>query len=78
MLRHHSRGVFEAERLFGSTITKGNGRLVPTRDVAEAHIKEDCGGIVPVVSDRLSRIRTKTWMSSGYPMQPADSPARDP
>jgi hypothetical protein len=30
-LRHHSHGVFEAERLFGATIRNSDGALVPTR-----------------------------------------------
>ena len=46
-LRHHSHGVFEAERLFGASIRNSSGALVPTRYIAERHIKEDCGGIVP-------------------------------
>ena len=65
-LRHHSQGVFEAERIFGATIVNSDGRLVPTRYVAEQHIKEDCGGIVPTVSDWLPRIPPEAWMSRGY------------
>src|SRR5436853_2015680 len=41
-LRHHSHGVFEAERLFGASIRNSSGTLVPTRYIAERHIKEDC------------------------------------
>jgi hypothetical protein len=65
-LRHHSQGVFEAERMFGASICNSEGKLVPTRYIAEQHIKEDCGGIVPSVSDWLSRIRPESWMSRGY------------
>ncbi len=65
-LRHHSQGVFEAERVFGHAITNSAGRSVPVRYIAERHIQEDCGGIVPSVSDWLSRIRVETWMSRGY------------
>lgn len=65
-LRHHSLGVFEAERLFGLTITNSDGRMVPTRYIAEQHIKEDCGGIVPSVADWLARIPAESWMSRGY------------
>src|ERR1700674_5738034 len=65
-LRHHSQGVFECERVFGRTITNSDGRIVPVRYIAERHIQEDCGGIVPSVSDWLSRIRPETWMSRGY------------
>ena len=65
-LRHHAQGVFEAERVFGATVRNSAGHLVPTRYIAEQHIKEDCGGIVPSVSDWLSRIRPEAWMSRGY------------
>ncbi|MDP8984122.1 MAG: hypothetical protein M3N97_03620 [Pseudomonadota bacterium] len=64
--------MFEAERIFGTTIVNSDGNLVPTRYVAEQHIKEDCGGIVPSVSDWLSRIRPEAWMSSGYSPPVAD------
>jgi len=77
-LRHHSQGVFEAERVFGVAIRNSDGKSVPVRYIAEQHIKEDCGGIVPSVSDWLSRIRPETWMSRGHSAPPADSPARDP
>lgn len=70
-LRHHSQGVFEAERVFGHAITNSDGKEVPVRYICERHIKEDCGGIVPTVADWLSRIRPETWMSRGYQIAPA-------
>ena len=73
-LRHHSLGVFEAERHFGTTICNSDGTLVPTRYIAEQHIKEDCGGIVPSVSDWLSRIRPESWMSRGYSLPDSERP----
>lgn len=69
-LRHHSHGVFEAERVFGIAIRNSDGRDVPVRYIAEQHIKEDCGGIVPTVADWLSRIVPETWMSRGYSLPP--------
>ena len=77
-LRHHSQGVFEAERVFGVTIRNSDGTEVPTRYLAEQHIKEDCGGIVPSVADWLSRIRPEAWMSRSYSMPTTDRPGRDP
>jgi hypothetical protein len=74
-LRHHSQGVFECERIFGQAITNSEGRTVPVRYIAERHIKEDCGGIVPSVSDWLSRIRPEAWMSRGYSLPHGDPPA---
>lgn len=65
-LRHHSQGVFEAERVFGKSIVNSAGKHVPVRYIAERHIEEDCGGIVPTVSDWLSRIPAESWMSRGY------------
>jgi hypothetical protein len=76
-LRHHSHGVFEAERLFGQAIRNSDGQLVPVRYIAEQHIKEDCGGVVPTVSDWLSRICPETWMSRGYCL-PAPDPEKSP
>lgn len=65
-LRHHAQGVFEAERVFGHAIRNADGAVVPVRYIAERHIKEDCGGFVPSLSDWLSRIRPESWMSRGY------------
>lgn len=65
-LRHHAQGIFEAERLFGHTITNSDGRIVPVRYIAEQHIKEDCGGRIPSVADWLSRMQPAPWMSRGY------------
>src|SRR5438552_17354472 len=77
-LRHHSYGVFEAERVFGIAFRNSDGRDIPVRLVAEQHIKEDCGGIVPSVSDWLSRIRPETWMSRGYSPPIPDPSLRSP
>ena len=61
-LRHHAEGIFEAERVFGITITNSTGKQVPVRYVAEQHVMEDCGRI-PTVADWLSRIQPEAWMS---------------
>jgi hypothetical protein len=65
-LRHHSQGIFEAERVFGVSITNADGRQVPVRYIAERHIQEDCGGRIPTVSDWFRNIRREVWMSFGY------------
>ena len=65
-LRHHSLGIFEAERLFGKTIVNSDGHEVPVRYIGEQHVKEDCGGFVPSVSDWLSEIKPQVWMSRGH------------
>lgn len=68
-LRHHSHGIFEAERQFGKTITNSDGKEVPVRYIAEQHIKEDCGGRVPSVSDWLSKIQPEVWMSRPHAVE---------
>ena len=73
-LRHHSQGIFEAERLFGPEIINSDGKKVPTRYMAEQHIREDCGGRIPTVSDWFRNIRHEGWMSRGYKISPADEP----
>lgn len=65
-LRHHSHGIFECERVFGRYITNSDGRIVPVRYIGERHVREDCGGIIPTVSDWLSRIPMESWMNRSY------------
>lgn len=71
-LRHHSQGIFEAERVFGSTITNSAGKRVPVRYIGEQHVKEDCGGRIPTVIDWLGEIPMRPWMNRGYKVAPAD------
>lgn len=60
-LRHHSLGIFEAEQKFGITILNSDGKHIPTRIVAEQHVKEDCG-FIPTVQDWLRHIKAERWM----------------
>lgn len=60
-LRHHSQGVFEAEKKFGIVITNSNSVVVPVRAIAEQHIIEDCG-FIPTVADWLNKIEPAPWM----------------
>lgn len=60
-LRHHAQGIFEAERVFGPTITNSDGREIPTRILGEQHVREDCGRI-PSLADWLLPIRAEPWM----------------
>lgn len=61
-LRHHAQGIFEAERVFGVTLTNSDGRQIPTRLLGEQHVREDCGGRIPTLADWLSRIQPAAWM----------------
>jgi hypothetical protein len=65
-LRHHSQGIFEAERVFGHSIVNADGREVPVRYICELHIREDCGGFIPSVADWFRNIKREPWMSKGY------------
>jgi hypothetical protein len=62
VLRHHTHGIFELERVFGPTITLSNGRIIPTRWVGEQHVTEDLG-IIPTLSDWLMWVQPQEWMN---------------
>lgn len=62
---HNSFGVFIAERVFGTTMTNSSGREIPVRLIAEQHIREDCGGLVPTIQDWLARLPLEKWMIDG-------------
>ncbi len=66
-LRHHSEGIFECERLFGVSFVNSSGKTVHVRYVGEQHVREDCGGKIPAISDWLRCIKPEKWMSKGYP-----------
>ena len=65
-LRHHSQGIFEAENIFGTTITNSDGKEVPVRLVLEQHCLEDMNR-VPTIADWLSCIRPEPWMARATP-----------
>ena len=77
-LRHHSQGIFEAERVFGHVVLNSDGKKIPVRYVCEQHIKEDCGGFIPAVSDWLRNLRPELWMSRGYRIEPAKDTGEAP
>lgn len=60
-LRHHTQGIYEAERVFGPTVVNSAGLHVPVRLLGEQHVREDCGRI-PTLADWLSRIQAEEWM----------------
>lgn len=61
-LRHHAQGIFECERVFGTTITNSQGRVIPTRLIGEQHVREDCG-FIPSLGDWLKQIKPEPWMN---------------
>lgn len=66
-LRHHTHGIFEAERVFGTTLTiemsDGTLKNVPVRLLGEQHVRED-HGFLPTVSDWLREIRPRKFMGN--------------
>ncbi len=78
-LRHHAHGVFESETVFGKVIINSEGRQVPTRFIAEQHVREDCGGRIPTLCEWFSRIEPAPWMSIGHiePSTPDKDLSRD-
>ena len=63
-LRHHAEGIFLCEKIFGTTLTNADGKVVPVRWVGEQHVKEDLGRI-PTASDWLRGIKQEKWMLRG-------------
>jgi hypothetical protein len=66
-LRHHSEGIFMAERFFGPTIKLSTGKVIPTRWVGEQHVREDCG-FIPSMQDWFKHIKTQPWMMKSEPL----------
>lgn len=63
MFRHHSEGIFECEKIFGSSLVNSDGKVVYTRYVGEQHVKEDCNGYIPTAKEWIDNITTpKEWM----------------
>lgn len=77
--RHHSEGVFWAERRFGPSITvtrdDGSTKEVPTRRIAEDHVAQDLGHI-PSLKDWLRHLESQRWMRApaGHHEGEADEP----
>ncbi len=60
-LRHHAKGIFLCEEIFGVSITNSDGKEVPVPYIGEQHVKEDLGRI-PTAQDWLTQIKPERWM----------------
>ena len=60
-MRHHAFGVFEAEARFGVVLRRGDGSIMPTRIVAERHVRTVLGRVPPAQA-LLRHIRGRSWM----------------
>tara|TARA_Y100001937_G_scaffold5271_1_gene6965 strand:+ start:1423 stop:1752 length:330 start_codon:yes stop_codon:yes gene_type:complete len=63
-LKHHSLGCYWCEEKFGKTITISTGKKIPTRWIAEQHIREDLG-FIPTVKDWFENLATPKWAMRG-------------
>ena len=66
-LRHHTQGIFDAMRVFGTVITNSDGREIPVRWVGEQHVHEDLGWI-PSFGDWLGCMTAEPWMNKRNPL----------
>jgi hypothetical protein len=60
-LRHHAEGIFQAERLFGASITNSDRKQIPVRYIGEQHVREDLGRI-PSFQDWIAELPIRPWM----------------
>ena len=65
MFRHHSEGIFEMEKRFGTEFKNSDGKTVYTRYVGEQHVKEDCFNYIPSAKEwveNISKSQRPQWM----------------
>lgn len=67
-LFHHAFGIYVVEQLFGTSLTLSTGREIPTRYVAEQHVREDLRGKIPSAADWLRAIPPQRWMAPDMPL----------
>lgn len=60
-LRHHSAGIYEAERIFGGSIINSDGKEVYVRYIGEQHVIEDLG-FIPTLEDWFENMELQKWM----------------
>jgi len=60
-LRHHAEGIFMCEKIFGVVILNSDGKEIPTRFIAEQHVKEDLG-FIPSMQDWFKHLKIQSWM----------------
>lgn len=61
---HHSKGIWDAQLIFGRTITvqvNGKDKRIPVRLIAELHVEQDLGWI-PSPKDYIDGMIVKKWM----------------
>ena len=64
-MRHHSFGIFQAERRCSVVLGHDSSSPVPTRIAAEWHVRTVLGRI-PAAADFLRRIKGQPWMAAAH------------
>jgi hypothetical protein len=65
LFRHHSEGIFECEKIFGSSFVNSDGKLVYVRYIGEQHVREDCANQIPSAKDWVDALKKREkpiWM----------------
>lgn len=63
---------FILEKIFGTTITNSDGRVISVRDIGEQHVAEDFGGrYIPSAQDYLAEMELTDWMNNGKGSPPS-------
>lgn len=63
LVLHNSFGIFLCKQFFGLTITRtSDEKEVPTRLIAEQHVREDFGGRIPTLEECLRETPIVAWM----------------
>lgn len=60
-LRHHTAGIYEAERIFGNYIVNSDNKEVYVRYIGEQHVIEDLG-FIPTLEDWFENMELQKWM----------------
>ena len=62
LLLHNAWGIFIAERVFGTVITRASdGKVIPLRPIVEQHILEDFGGRIPTLEACWGELPLYDW-----------------
>ena len=59
MFRHHSEGIFEMEKIFGTSFQNSEDKIVYTRYVGEQHVLEDCYNYIPSAKEWIDAIKSE-------------------
>lgn len=72
MFRHHSEGIFELEKIFGTHFINSENKTVYIRYIGEQHVKQDCNGKIPSAKEWVENINKEPvpdWMRKTLPIE---------